>query len=795
MSSTIMVRNFFKITFRSLWRNKSFSFINITGLAIGMAAAILILIWVQNEISFDRFHAKSDRISILYSREDFNGKMDAWGRTPALMAPELKRTFAEVEDAVRYNQVYFLVSAGEKKFNLAGAFADSGFLSMFSYPLLEGNVANALHDDHSIVVTQKLARKLFGNDDPMGKTIRIDSNDHFTVTGLLKDLPANTELDFEYLLPWTYQSRLGWDNGQTWAATNAYTYVLLKEGASPVAFDGKIRRITKDHVKIGEGSKREVFLQPLVRKHLFAKVENGKLVAGRMEMVRLFIVIAIFILVIACINFMNLSTAKSEERAREVGIRKAIGANRGSLIAQFIAESILLSFIAFLIALFLVQISLDAFNNLVGSQLTLAFQNYFFWIYALGFILITGFLAGSYPAFYLSSFLPVGVLKKTFHNVHALVTPRKILVVLQFSFALVLIICTIVVERQIQFAMDRDAGYKKDKLVFHFAQGEIDIHYDLIKQALINSGAAVSVTRINSPITRVWSTVAGFSWPGSSEQDEGMNFLQFAAGADFVNTIGLQLAEGRDLDISNYHTDSNAVLLNEAAVTAMHIRDPLGKMIKGSDGVNREIVGVLKNFVIESPYDVIKPTLIKAWTGGYGAVHFKLNPANSISDNLIRAEKIFRQYNPQYPFEYYFVDETYARKFREERQQGSLAGLFAGLAVFISCLGLFGLSIYMAESRVKEIGVRKVLGASVGDITILLSGDFIRLVLIAVIVASPIAWFVMDKWLSDFSYRVSMSVWLFLVAGLLVVMIALITVAGQAIRAAMSNPVNSLRSE
>lgn len=732
---------------------------------------------------------------LLYSREDYNGKIDAWPYTAALMAGELKRNFAEVEDAIRYRKVYFLVTVGDKRLNLGGGFADSGFLSLFSYPLLAGNAGKALSNDHSIVLTEHLAKSLFGNEDPIGKTVRIDSTDHFMVTAILKDLPSNTEMDFEYLLPWEYFTKLGWDQGQTWASTNAGTYALLKKRSSTDAFNKKINSIVRNRISFGEGSKREVFVQPLGRNHLYSKVNNGKLVDGRIEMVRLFILVAVFILLIACINFMNLSTARSERRAREVGIRKTIGANRKMLIFQFVGESILLSFLAFLVAVFLVKLSLGGFNTIVGTKLEFPIVNFYFWIFSLGFIVLTGLLAGSYPAFYLSSFKPQQVLKKTIYHANALITPRKILVILQFSFAVILIICTLVVERQIQFARERDSGYNKENLVFHFSQGEIGNHYEIIKDALIRSGAASAVTRLNSPITRVWSTVSGFTWPGSSEQDKGLNFLEFRADGDFTKTIGAKVIEGRDIDTRVYHADTTAVLLNESAIAAMHLSNPVGKTIQGPDGSFRTIVGIVKDFVVESPYEQVRPTIVGAWAGGYGAVHFKLNPSVTVAEALSRAEKVFREYNPQYPFEYFFADEAYARKFGDEQQQGTLAGLFAGLAIFISCLGLFGLSIYMAESRTKEIGVRKVLGASVSNIALLLSRDFIKLVFIAILIASPIAWLLMSRWLGEFNYRIALSAWLFFASGLIALLIAIFTVAGQAIRAAISNPAKSLRME
>lgn len=790
-----MIKNYLKITIRNLWRNKSFSAINIAGLAIGMAAAMLILLWVQNEISYDRFYSKTDRISLMYSRDMNNGKIDVWNRTAALMAPALKKDYPEVEDVVRFNNVYFLMTAGEKHLNVRGAFADSGFLSVLNFPLLRGNATTALTDNHSIVITQKLAVKLFGNAETIGKTVRIDSAENFIVTGVLKDLPGNTEFDFEYLLPWTFRAKLGWDKNQVWSFTNANTYVLLKEGTSREAFEAKVKNVVKRHINTGDGSTREVFAQPLSRAHLYSKADNGKLTGGRIETVKLFIAVALVILIIACINFMNLSTAQSAKRAKEVGIRKVVGAHKNSLIIQFIGESTIIALVAFVIATCLVQLSLKSFNEVVGVPLFIDFGNVYWWLFAFAFIVFTGLIAGSYPAFYLSSSRPSAVLKGTFKNTNALIKPRKVLVVMQFTFSIVLIICTIIVQRQLRFARNRDTGYNKGNLVYIFSQGDVLKNYRLIKHDLLNTGAAIAVTKTFSPITRVWGTTTGLTWPESTEADKKINFLRFEADDDFVKTTGSKLLQGRDININEYPTDSTALLLNEAAVKAMRLQDPVGKIIKNEVGINCHVVGVLKDFIIESPYEEIKPMVIQGLTTSYPVVHFRLNPASSAAVDLAKAEKIFKQYNPQYPFEYVFADEAFAAKFREEQQDGTLSALFAGLTIFISCLGLLGLASYMAENRIKEIGIRKVLGASVSSITKLLSVDFIRLVLVSIIIASPIAWWTMNKWLQGYTYRIPIEWWVFVLAGFVAVTIALFTVSFQAIKAALSNPVKSLKTE
>lgn len=787
-----MIKNFFKITFRNLLRKKVFSSINILGLSIGMASALLILLWVQNELSYDRFYAKTDRLYQMYNRDKFEGVLHSWNRTPNVMTTTLKKDYPEVEDATRYNNITFLVSNGEKHLNIRGAFADSGFLNMFDFSLLQGNAAQALNANYNIVLTKKLAVKLFGNENAIGKTVLIDSVENFTVSAVLKDLPNNTSFDFEYLLPWAFRKKLGWDD-DNWGNNSVTTFVLLKPNASQAAFDKKVENITRSHSK----ETTLVFTQPLSRLHLYSKDDNGKLVGGQIETVNLFIIIAILILLIACINFMNLSTAQSEKRAKEVGIRKTAGAHRNGLIFQFIGESIIISFIAFIIGLLLVQLSLQGFSQLTGKDLSVEYTSPLFWLFSIIFILFTGLIAGCYPAFYLSSFTPVKVLKGTFKKANALVTPRKVLVVLQFSFAIILIISTIIVSHQIQYGQDRDTGYNKNSLVYTFVQGDADKNYPLIRQELISSGAAISVSRSVNPITQRWNDSWGFSWDGCTDADKKTDFVRMGSDADFVKTMGVKLLQGRDIDIYNYPTDSTAIVLNEAAVKAMHVKDPIGMAVKNFGDRQFHVIGVVQDFILESPFEKkVTPTMIIGPSVDFfQVIHFKLNPSEAASQNIAKAETIFKKYNAQFPFEYVFADESYANKFKAQERTGKLSALFAGLSVFISCLGLFGLAMYMAETRIKEIGVRKVLGASVAGIASLLSKDFLKLVLIAFFIASPIAWYAMNKWLQGYTYRINIEWWVFVSAGLGSVLIAFITVSYQAIKAARSNPVKSLRTE
>ncbi len=787
-----MFKNYLKVAFRNLWKNKGFSAINILGLAIGMASAILILLWMQNEIGYDDFHVKKDRIYEMWNRATFSGALHSWHTTPKVLAAAMQRDMPEVEHAVRvdWNRDR-LFSVGEKRLMVGGAAVDSIFLQVFSFPMLEGDERTALNDGHSIVLTQSLAASLFGKADAMGKVIRLDDKDNYQVTGILKDPPLNTRFNFKYLLPWMAVRRSGDDDDQ-WGNNSTRTYVLLKPNASLASIAPKLL----DYKRRYDSSEKhwEMFLYPMSRWRLYSNFEGAAETGGRIVFVRLFGIVAGFILLIACINFMNLSTARSERRAKEVGIRKVVGAPRGKLISQFIGESILLSFLAALLAVGIVALSLPGFNQLTQKHLYIPFSSIGFWVSAVVFIIFTGLLAGSYPAFFLSSFQPVKVLKGTFKAANALVTPRKVLVVLQFTFAIVLIICTIIVKQQIDHARERQSGYDQGNLVYHFLTGNLQKNYELVRQELLRSGTAVSVCKTSSPVTENYSDTWGFVWQGKDPGDK-TDFLQSCADRDFTGTTGLQLVQGRDFDPVQYPTDSAGIILNEASVKAMHFKEPIGQVIT-DDTVHFHVIGVVKDFIIESPYEPIRPMVVRgSHDGWFSTMHIRLNNKNLTEANLRKAEAIFKRYNPDYPFEYHFVDEEYAQKFDDEKRTGTLAGLFAALTVFISCLGLFGLATYMAENRVKEIGVRKVLGASVAGLATLLSKDFLKLVLVSFLLAAPVAWYAMHRWLQEYSYRVDIHWWVFALAAVLSVGIAVITVSYQAIRAALSNPARSLRSE
>jgi ABC-type antimicrobial peptide transport system permease subunit len=786
-----MIRNFFIIAWRNLLKKKSFSFINITGLAIGMAAAILILLWIQHEVSYDNFHEKKDRLYQAWNRYTTDGKTGCWNNTPKPMAIAISQDYPEVEKTTRVN---FLppvkIDFGNKKFYGRGRIVDSTFLDMFTFPVVKGNASTALNDVTSIVLTEKLANTIFGNDNPIGQTLRLDNSDNFKVSAVVKAPPTNSQFEFEFLLPWSYMRVKGWDDDY-WSNNSLATYVLLKKGSMLSSIEPKVKTLRLKYDK--EDPKIETFLYPSSRWRLYGSFENGKESGGRIEIVRLFAIIAGFILLIACINFMNLSTARSEKRAKEVGIRKVVGAQKKSLLLQFLGESVMLALIAGTLSLVIVQLALPSFNKLVNKELFVDFSSPLFWIAATAFVLFTGLLAGSYPAAYLSSFKPVNVLKGTLKSANALVTPRKILVISQFTFAIILIIATIIVRQQIQNAQRRQTGYSKDNLVYHFTEGESAKNYMLIKNELLATGTALSVSMTSAPVTEGWSNTWGMEWPGKDPKDRTL-FNRFCADDAVTRTLGLQLVSGRDFDLKNFPTDSNAALLNESAVKHMGLKQPLGQTIKDM-GQAWHVVGIIKDFIINSPYQPLEPMFIVGAKGWFNVIHVKLNGKNPQDKNIASLKSIFKKYNPEYEVNYRFADEEYARKFEDEKRTGILATLFAILTIIISCLGLFGLSSYMAENRIKEIGVRKVLGATVMNVTTLLSKDFLKLVLISFIVAVPIAYWSMYAWLQNYPYRIPIRWWVFAMAGLAAMLIALITVSFQAIKAAMSNPVKSLRTE
>ncbi|MES2267350.1 MAG: ABC transporter permease [Bacteroidota bacterium] len=787
-----MIKNYFKIAWRNLWKNKGFSFINITGLATGMCGAVLIFTWIQNELSFDQFHKNAGDLYKVWNRsdKDAGNNIYTWDVTAAPIAPELKQKFPEVKATAR---VYWpnerLFNYKDKSIISTGLDVDPQFLSMFSFPMVNGNT-HALDDPKGIVLTVSLAKRIFGSEDPTDKVLRINDKETYKVTGIVTDPPTNTQFQFDYLV--SVAPLIGTSESGSWANASFNTYIQLQPGVNAEVFDKKIKGLVKEH---DSSQHYSLFLHPAKKWHLNSRFENGVAVGGAIETVRILAIIAALILLIACINFMNLSTAQSEKRGKEVGVRKVIGANRFAIIKQFLTESILITVIAAVFAIVLVQLTMPAFHELTGVKLLINYKNPYLWLAGIGFVLFTGLLAGSYPAFYLSSFRPVKVLKGLFKSKAQVISPRRVLVITQFTVAIVLIIYTIIIYQQINYIQDRDSGYVKNNLVEHPINGAIGKNFDVIKNELLSSGIATAVSKTSLSVTIDGSTTSGLNWGDMDASHKNISFGRFATYGDFVKTFGFKLLAGRDIDFNKFPSDSTAIIINEASVQAMGFKDPIGQTILLGD--NRlTIVGVIKNFVIGSPSQAISPMVIfgsKNWY--YNTLTFRLNPNKPVSSNLKTAEAIFKKYNPAYPFQYNFVDQAYAEKFKNEQRTGKIAFTFSALTILISCLGLFGLAAYMAENRAKEIGIRKVLGAGVVNLMQLLTRDFVVLVLIAVLIAAPIGWWAMSKWLQNFNYRIQISWTIFLYSGLVAVLIAIVTVSFQAAKAAVANPIKSIKTE
>ena len=780
----------FKTTYRNLLRSKTFSLINILGLALGMASATLLLIVIRNEVTHDRFHANGDRIYEVINKTVIDGRIECWNTTPMVLTPVLRSDYPEIEQVARTQWVgSFLFNEGDNHLRSQGYLTDPDFLTIFSLPLQEGDAATALSKPHSIVLTPVLSKKLFGDADPIGKTISLDSNVIFTVTGLMKPLPTNTRFRFEYLVPWSYMKEIGWESN-SWFHNGVVTYVLLKPGVTEQTADRLIAGVPSAH---DPTVRTQLFLHPIRKWRLYSNFVNGVATAGNLYFVQTLGVLAAFILLIACINYMNLSTARSMRRAREVGIRKVMGAGKAALVWQFLGESILVAFLAGIIALGIAQLNMGWFDKLMYEEFSIPYANPWFWASATGFVLFTGLVAGSYPAFYLSGYQPIEVLKGTFKAAFGLVTPRKVLVVFQFTIAITLVICTIVIFREIWYARHRDSGYVQENLLFVYVNGDIGKNSASIQAGLRASGAITSLTRTNAPVTDAWFDVIDYTWEGKPPQTR-LDFTRYTADRNFTSTIGLPVLIGRDIDVERYPSDSNALLLTQAALHTMGFKHPLGQVV--TLGPRRlHVVGVVRDFIHGSPYWPAWPTVIEGSTTNFGAMTFRLNPAYSSEEDLARIEAVFKKNNPNYPFEYKFVDEQYGNKFEDEQHLGTLAALFSGLAICISFLGLFALAAYMAESRIREIGIRRVLGASIVHITTLLSMDFMKLILISFVIASLLAWWAMHAWLSGYAYRVSVSWWLFALTGISSFLIAFGTVSYQAVSAAKANPAESLKAE
>ena len=805
-----MFKNFLKIAFRNLVKNKGYSAINIGGLAVGMAVAMLIGLWIFDELSFNKYHRNYDRIALVNQNQVFGGEIHSSASVPFPFVNELTSNYGEnfkhiVPSTFRTEAV---LTAREIKLSKNGQFVGADAPEMFSLKMLKGSRAG-LQDQQSILLSASTAVALFGKADPINKILKLDTDNDLKVTGVYEDIPQNSQFyDLQFLASWDYyvaknpyMSKKQWDNHAL------LMYVEIKPETSFAKVSAAIRdselKVIRnmDNMKNEAATNPQMWLHPMRNWHLYSDFKNGVAANGPVQYVWMVGLIGFFVLLLACINFMNLSTARSEKRAKEVGIRKAIGSLRGQLIGQFFSESFLIVFLSFAIALVIVNLSLVWFNELSAKQITIPSKNGYFWLVNLSFILITGLLAGSYPALYLTSFQPVKVLKGATVQLGRYASlPRKLLVTTQFTVSITLVICTIIIHSQVQFAKNRPVGYSRDGLMMISMKSD-DFYKksDLIRDELKNTGVVEEMALSQSPVTDVWSSNGGFTWKGMTT-DNPPSFSTLTVSPDYAKTVGWQFVSGRNFS-KEFASDSSGFVINETAAKLFGFKQVVGAKVSWksqwmTNNIQKQfiILGVIKDMVMESPFEPIAPTVFFL-SGGANWINIKIAPNATTSTAVPKIEAVFQKLTPTVPFEYKFASEQYEAKFRAEERIGKLATFFAILAIFISCLGLFGLASFVAEQRTKEIGIRKVLGASIANLWQMLSKDFVVLVIISAVISSPIAWYAMYEWLAKYSYRTEISWWVFVASRVGALILTLLTVSFQAIRAALLDPVKSLRSE
>ncbi len=800
-----MISNYIKIAFRNLTRNKAYSFINITGLAIGMMVVMFIGFWIWDELSYDKYHENHSSIAMVLQTQTGNGKMRTGQAIPYPMGNELREHYAgDFKHIVMSSWTWdHILTYNDKKITQSGTYMEQEGPEMLTLKMLNGTWSS-LRDPSSILLSQSVARSLFGDADPMGKIVKIDNAWNVKVTGIYEDLPHNTTFrGMRFVAPWAlYITTQPWikSSEDNWGNSSFQLFVQLADHADIQKVSEKIRDIKMKKMNADEAAryKPAMSLQSMDRWHLYSRFQYGVSVGGAIQYVWMLGIIGAFVLLLACINFMNLSTARSEKRAREVGVRKAVGSLRGQLITQFFSESLLVVMISFLLALILVKLLFPFFNQLTGKEMTILWSNPVFWLLSIGFCLLTGFIAGSYPAFYLSSFRPVKILKGTFKAGRTAAIPRKVLIVFQFTVSVVLIIGTIVVFKQVQHARNRETGYDRTGLVsMMLSTRDLHRNFSAFREEALASGAVKEIAESSSPTTGVNSNSSGFEWPGK-DPDFADDFATIGISPGYGKTVGWQFKAGRDFS-SEQLTDSAAVVLNEAAVKYMGLKgEPVGQIIRWTSrqrNGDMKVIGVIKDMLMQSPYDPVKQTIYYIDDGQGDYLHLKLNPQLDTRTALAKLEIIVRKYAPSIPFDYSLVDNDYAGKFSSEVRIGKLVSIFTVLTILISCLGLFAMASFMAEQRVKEIGVRKVLGASVFSLWRMLSKDFMVLVLIALVIATPLAYYFTHQWLLNFHYHSDITWWIFAVTGISAMLITILTISFQALKAARTNPVKSLRTE
>jgi len=784
-----MIRNYLKIALRNLWKNKGYSALNIFGLAIGITCASLIFLWVEDEVNFDRFITDQDQVYYVPTNQKYEGEWRTFYSTPSPLAKDLKDQIPGVTKAARSWSENLLFSVGANIINTRGRYADPDFLEIFELSFTEGNAAEALEAPNSIVLTQKTAVQLFGKGEKiLGRSLRVNNSDTYEITGVVKSLPENASFGFEWLIPFEkYAAGVEWM--KDYGGNFADTFVKLSPEADFKTVDEKVRALIPTKT---DQADTYAFLHSVKDWHLRSEFKDGKIVGGRILYVRLFTIIALIILLIACINFMNLATARSEKRANEVGVRKALGSGKKRLIFQFLAEALITASLATIVSVILLMILLPQFNILVEKELDLGLSNPEHLFLLLGITLVCGIFAGLYPAFCLSSFNPVDVLKGARKTQGGASFIRKGLVIAQFTVSIVFIISTIIVYQQIQHIKGRDLGYSRENLIKMPVNGDMIKNFDPTRQDMIATGMIKNVALNNSEILSGGNNGSGLEWQGGTNTEDVLISFRYGS-SQFIETAGMELLEGRGFS-DNISKDSTNVLISESFAKLMGDGSALGKRVTRG-GTAYTVIGVVKDYLYGDIYGTSDPVLFFNNPDYGNFMYVRVKPGVAYNEVLQNMEEILKKYNPAFPFEYEFVDDAFNARFKSEQLVGTLSQIFAMLAIIISCLGLFGLASYTAEQRRKEIGVRKVLGASVRNIVRLLSTDFIKLVGIAILLAVPLAWWAMHSWLQGFAYRIDINLWVFALAGLAAIIIALITVSFQAIKAAITNPVKSLRTE
>ncbi|SFC10352.1 ABC transporter permease [Spirosoma endophyticum] len=790
--SVDMLRNYIKIAWRNLANNKAFSFINIVGLSLGMVCSLIIYLWVQDERKYDKFHANGDRLYrvIVNSIEKTGEISNSFENSPGVLSGILKKEIPEISHAATITwENKDRMRVGTKATNEKGRIVGADFFEMFSFPLLKGNPRTIFAAPNSLVISQRLANKYFGFADPIGKLIRLNEKDDYVVSGVFATVPANSSIKFDYVRSFESFAKNNPWIVDGWSDFGPSTVVMLRSDASLEKVNAKIRRFLTQHDKTV--TDKTLSLQPYRDQYLYSRFENGIPVGGRIEYVRLFSVVALFVLLIACINFVNLATARSVKRAKEIGIRKVVGAAKAYLVGQFMGESLLMTLIAASLSILLSFLLLPTFNSITGKTIEIPLDTPAFVGKLTILVTITTLLSGIYPALFLSSFNPVNVLKGSFSTKPGIATFRKGLVVFQFTLSLALIIGALVVYQQMNYIQTKNIGLSRENVLYIKLEGELGKKYESFKQTVLQSNTIEHITTINTIPTDVGNATSDLIWTTKKPTDKFSIWLM-GASYDFAKTLNIKLKEGRSFSPA-FRTDTAGFLLNEVAAERMHLKNPIGQPIDlwGKKGT---VIGLMKNFHMQSLHRTIEPLIVYFEPQPRGNIVARIQ-AGKTQQALLILQKAHKEINPAYPFSYEFADDAFRQQYKSETIIRELATCFAVLAILISCLGLFGLAAFTAEQRTKEIGVRKVLGASVSSIITLLSTDFLKLVLLAIVIASPIAWWIMDKWLQDFAYKTELSWWIFALSGLLAVGIALLTVSFQSVKAALTNPVKSLRSE